>query len=82
MKLQITMFERKKAEPISMDLPRAEEPLNCAFQRRGRGNKINCGLTVSSFEPCLIDICPMYQTWTRINIDRIIFQCYMIELKR
>ena len=54
------MFGRKKEEPVSIFLPKEGEPLNCAFQRRKRGNKIDCGLTTSALEPCLIDICPMF----------------------
>ena len=48
----------------SGDLPKSNEPLNCAFQRRTK-KKILCGLTqeLSNLDPCLIDICPMYQTW-------------------
>ena len=56
------MFGRKKAEPVSEDLPKKDEPLNCAFQRRS-GNKIYCGLIGMVNTDCLIDICPMYQTW-------------------
>ena len=44
-------------------LPKKDEPLNCAFQRR-QDNKIWCALTSQmKYDPCLIDICPMYQTW-------------------
>ena len=54
------------------DLPKRDEPLNCAFQRRIDKDKILCALTVRSagsmmlsalnYDPCLIDICPIYQT--------------------
>ena len=58
----------------SGDLPKSGEPLNCAFQRR-TSKAIWCGLTrsgsggglrsldfASNYEPCLIDICPLYQS--------------------
>lgn len=58
------------------DLPKSNEPLNCAFQRRDMGaKKIECVLTESGSsnvlfrvverDACLIDICPMYQTWKK-----------------
>jgi hypothetical protein len=60
------------------DLPSEREPLNCGFQRRDKGaKKIECALTergVSSplytmvdRDQCMIDICPLYQTWKIIH---------------
>ena len=57
-------------------LPKPNEPLNCAFQRRDMGAvKIECALTESGSsnvlfrvverDACLIDICPMFQAWKR-----------------
>jgi len=50
----------------------SDKPLNCAFQRK-IGKNLACVLTrsernlgtfsSSGYEPCLIDICPIYQTW-------------------
>lgn len=59
------------------DMPGEGEPLNCAFQRRDKGaKKIECVLTDSGAtnvlyrmvdrDPCLIDICPIYQTWKKV----------------
>jgi hypothetical protein len=59
---------------FNSDLPSHDSPLKCAFQRRDKGaKKIECALTESGSsqvlfrvverDPCLIDICPMYQTW-------------------
>ena len=56
------------------DLSKINESLNCAFQRRDKGaKKIECVLTESGSssllyrvverDACLIDICPIYQTW-------------------
>ena len=56
------------------DLPKKDEPLNCAFQRRDKGSdKIDCAVAeVGTFyllfsaverDECMIDMCPMYQTW-------------------
>ena len=56
------------------DLPKNDEPLNCAFQRRDKGSeKIECAVTeVGTFyllfsaverDKCMIDMCPMYQNW-------------------
>lgn len=60
-KLQVTMFGKKKTKPVSVDLPKKGEPLNCAFQNRS-GTNIYCALSNRTKRPCLIDICPMYQT--------------------
>lgn len=56
------------------DLPQPGEPLNCSFQRKDKGaKKIECALTETGQanllykmverDPCLIDICPLYQSW-------------------
>jgi DNA-directed RNA polymerase subunit RPC12/RpoP len=50
-----------------------DSDVKCAFQRRIGKNKIQCGLTSRSTgsialaqlhnDPCVMSICPMYQTW-------------------
>ena len=58
------------------DLPGKDDSLNCAFQRRDKGaSKIECALTergasnvlyrMVDRDPCLLDICPIYQTWKK-----------------
>jgi hypothetical protein len=61
--------------PNQTQLPKQDEPLNCAFQRRfNNPHRVQCALTriggggviartLANYEPCLIDICPMYQAW-------------------
>jgi len=66
-----------QGEMDQLDLPGKDEPLNCAFQRRDKGaKKIECALTDSGAtnvlyrmvdrDPCLIDICPIYQAWKKV----------------
>ena len=56
------------------DFLEKKEPLECAFQRSDKGaKKIECALTEKGSanllytmvdrDTCLIDICPIYQTW-------------------
>ena len=58
------------------DMPGVDEPLNCAFQRRDKGaTKIECALTdrgssnvlyrMVDRDPCVIDICPIFQAWKK-----------------
>ncbi len=59
------------------DLPKPDEPLNCAFQRRQDKKKILCAVTVrgagsmmlsaANYDLCLIDICPLYQTMKMVK---------------
>jgi hypothetical protein len=66
------------SEVIQTDLPGKDDPLNCAFQRRDKGaNKIECVLTdrgsanilyrMVDRDQCVIDICPIYQTWKKVS---------------
>jgi len=52
------------------DLPKPDEPLNCTFQKR-EAKDIECRLTehgrVADLGKCLIDICPIYQTWESLR---------------
>ena len=65
------------SEVKQTDLPGKDDPFNCAFQRRDRGaTKIECALTdrgssnvlyrMVDRDLCVIDICPIYQTWKKI----------------
>jgi ribosomal protein L37AE/L43A len=56
-------------------LPEPDQPLVCAFQRRFNSPyRVQCAVTAigdggllsrvfANYEPCNIDICPMYQNW-------------------
>ena len=63
------------AEVEQTDLPGKDEPLNCAFQRRDKGaNNVltenggsNILYRMVDRDPCLIDICPIYQTWKKVG---------------
>ena len=65
------------SEVEQTDLPGKDEPLNCAFQRRDKGaHNVECVLTdyggsnilyrMVDRDPCLIDMCPIYQTWKKV----------------
>ncbi|MHA2394852.1 MAG: hypothetical protein ACXAEX_23225 [Promethearchaeota archaeon] len=78
------MSNEQKIITHQTQLPKPDEPINCAFQRRYNlpFNQILCGITtredqtdvftsdlVTRYDPCLIDICPMFQAW-KILMER------------
>ncbi len=67
-----------QSEAKQTDLPGKDDLLNCVFQRRDKGaNNIECSLTdrgssnilyrMVDRDPCVIDICPIYQTWKKVS---------------
>ena len=64
-----------KESDYQTELPKYNEPLKCAFMRRFSETRIRCGLTgvgeyggvvgkvFTSYDACMIDICPLYQSW-------------------
>ena len=75
---------QKDAHAHQTQLPEADEPLVCSFQRRfSTPYRVQCALTAIgdggvisrafvNYEPCKIDICPMYQNWKRGDKARLI----------
>ena len=65
-------------------LPEPDQPLVCSFQRRfSTPYRVQCALTAIgdggvisrvfvNYEPCKIDICPMYQNWKKGDKARLI----------
>ena len=65
-------------------LPKPDQPLVCAFQRRfSNPYRVQCALTgigaegvisraFANYDPCFIDICPNYQNWKKEDKARLI----------
>ena len=66
------------------NVPKPDQPLVCSFQRRfSTPYRVQCALTAIgdggvisrafvNYEPCKIDICPMYQNWKKGDKARLI----------